>query len=452
MTSFVVEYPESCVLFLVVLLCVLQAWVFKKDFFTPPTIYCFSQCITLGIAYIKFDKTMTDFQLKTWLFWIGAMLSFCIGSYLVRLTAKSRGVPVRIVEASPPESYDWKMHVVLSFIPFLLFLVGVYGIIQTAGNLVLLTDTPSEWMKKDTNYGSYTVFFSSGPICVLLFGAAAFKKFNPLKRLRWLARFMVLFTISINFMAYPSRGTLFLSVGMLVIMFNYLCKRISAAWIMVFLAFAAAGFIGIATVRDQYEGNSVKGMAMDAMLDLPYKYVSNNYWNFDYAINPSPDKEYHPHTYGIDFFYGMFEFFRVSGSFRSSYRWDGLFNERIEKVRGLNTASYLWEVYKDLYAPGIFLFPFFVGLALSVLHLRMCRRGFTPRALLFYTLFIYIIGWWFFTPGYKQGVYWAWSFILFCITTASGSGSRNALKAETPVLDKVSCENEREGDIAAQGE
>lgn len=416
---FPLEYPVSFALFLVVLACIAQAWFFKKDFFNPPTIYCFSQCVTLGIAYFQYNKAMTDFQLKTWLFWIGAMISFCVGCCLVRLVAKIHGEPVRIAEPSVPEGYNWKLHVALSYIPFALFLVGVFGIIQTAGNLLLLTDDPSRWMRKDTDYGYYSVLFSSGPLCVLLFGAAAFSKFNPLKGVRWLARFMVVLTILLNFFAYPTRGTLFFSVGFLIILFNYLRKRISAAWVLVLLALAAAGFIAISTLRDQYQGNSVKSMAFKAMIDLPYKYVSNNYWNFDYAINPPPDREYHPHTYGIDFFFGMFEFFQVPGSFRYSMRWDGLFNERIEKIHGLNTASYLWEVYKDLYAPGVFLFPLFVGLALAVLHLRLCRKGFTPRVLLHYTLLIYIIGWWFFTPAYKQGIYWVWSFIIFSITTMS---------------------------------
>ena len=454
MLSFLLEYPVSSALFLVVLACIAQAWYFKKDFFTPPTIYCFSQCVTLGIAYFKYNKAMTDFQLKTWLFWIGAMIAFCVGSYLVRLMAKSRGEPVRIAEPSVPEKYNWKLHVVLSFIPFALFLLGVYGVIQKAGNLLLFTDNISHWMRKETNYGYYSVLLCSGPLCVLLFSAASFSKFNPLKGVRWLARFMVLMTIGINLLAYPNRGTLFFSMGILVIMFNYLRKRISAAWILVFLALAAAGFVAISSLRDQYEGNSVKGMAFKAMIDLPYKYVSNNYWNFDYAINPPPDREYHPHTYGIDFFFGMFEFFQVPGSFRYSMGWDGLFNERIEKVHGLNTASYLWEVYKDLYAPGIFLFPFFVGLVLTLMHLRLCRKDFTPRVLLLYVMLIYIIGWWFFTPGYKQGIYWAWGVFVFCITTASMGKVRRiaptrSLEGEPPILDKVSCEDESQQQVSA---
>ena len=75
-----------------------------------------------------------------------------------------------------------------------------------------MTDDPSRWMKKDTNYGYYSVLFSSGPLCVLLFGIAAFSKFNPLKGVRWLARSMVLLTILLNLLAYPTRGTLFFSI------------------------------------------------------------------------------------------------------------------------------------------------------------------------------------------------------------------------------------------------
>jgi hypothetical protein len=64
----------------------------------------------------------------------------------------------------------------------------------------------------------------------------------------------------------------------------------------------------------------------------------------------------------------------------------------------------------------VILLPFFCGLMLSVLHLRLCLP-FTPRQILFYAFFIYFIGWWFFTPGYKQGIYWIWSLFIFFVST-----------------------------------
>lgn len=416
MLSWVAEYPVSSALFLVVLFILFQSWWLKKDFFSPATVYCFSQCITLGIAYLKIDHAMTDFKPTTWMIWIGAMVAFLGGSFLARLVAKQKGVPVQVVDASPDLRYNWHLHVALSFIPFLLFLVGIYGIIQYAGNLLLLTGNPAKYMTKDANYGYYSALFCSAPLSVLLFAAASFKRFNPEKKLRILSRIMVVLTVAINLVAYPNRGTLFFSAGIIVILFNYLHKRISSVWIMGCLVLAAAAFIGISSLRDQYGGESVEGKAADVVMELPYKYVANNYWNFDYGVNPPSDREFHPHTYGIDFFFGLFEFFRISGSFRNSFHWDGLFNEHIEKVGGFNTANYLWDVYKDLYFPGVFIFPFLCGLALSVLHLKLCR-SYTPRQVMFYSFFIYFVGWWFFTPGYKTGIYWVWAAILFAIST-----------------------------------
>lgn len=455
MLTWMTEYPVSTVLFLVVLFCLLQSWLLKKDFFSPPTVYCFSQCITLGIAYFQLDKTMTDFKPLTWMIWIGALIAFTTGSFLARLVAKQKGWPDRVSEPSVEftSNYRWNLHVFLTLIPFCIFLLGVYGIVQRVGTLLLLSGNPAKYMTKEVDLGFVPVYLSAAPLSVLLFGAACFKKFNPHKSLRIFSRCMVVVSIVLNLMAYPSRGSLFLSLAFIIILFNYLHKRVSAAWIIMCLALAVGAFVGISSVRNQYAGSSVENMAASAVMELPYKYVANNYWNLDYAVNPPVDREYHPHTYGIDFFHGMFEFFVAGPSFRRSFRWDGLFNEKIEKIHGFNTASYLWEVYKDLYMPGVFILPFLVGLALSTLHLRLCRP-FTPRQVIFYSLFIYFIGWWFFTPGYKQGIYWFWAYIIFFITTVSMKGSTKkvappaqsseqssdrqpALPADALVLDKV---------------
>ncbi|MBR2059334.1 MAG: hypothetical protein IJ982_10605, partial [Fibrobacter sp.] len=63
-------YPVTCALLLVVLFCLLQSWLLKKDFFSPVTVYCFSQCITLAIAYLQIDAFMSDFKPLTWMAWI----------------------------------------------------------------------------------------------------------------------------------------------------------------------------------------------------------------------------------------------------------------------------------------------------------------------------------------------------------------------------------------------
>ena len=142
-------YPVTCALLLVVLFCLLQSWLLKKDFFSPVTVYCFSQCITLAIAYLQIDAFMSDFKPLTWMVWILGLVAFCSGCYVAKLSAKARSLPVRVVEATPPQGYNWRLHLVISFFLFALFLVGVVKIIAVAGNLIIFTENPGRWMSKD---------------------------------------------------------------------------------------------------------------------------------------------------------------------------------------------------------------------------------------------------------------------------------------------------------------
>ena len=452
MFSWVLEYPESIFAFALSLICLVQAIWLKKDFFSPITVYVFSQSITLGISYLRLDEAMTDFKPKTWMIWILGMLSFCTGSFLVKLFAKSKQISCDIASPTPPRNYNWRLHMVFAFIAFAFFAVGVIGVVQMAGNLLILTDDPAKWMSKDINYGYYALLVSSGPLSVLLFSVAAFKKFNDDRMVRIVSKFMVFFTITLNLFAYPNRTALFFSVGFLVILSNYLYKRVSSVVISIMLILAIAVFVGISSLRAQYGGSDVQGKAMDVVMKLPYIYVANNYWNLDYAVNPPPDREIHPHTYGIDFFHGIFEYARISGSIRQSFRWDDAFNERIQKVYGFNSVSYLWDVYKDFHMLGVFLFPLLCGMGLMLLYLKLCGP-YSPRQVAFYAFFIYFVGWWFFTSSYKQGIYCVWGLFLFVATSVCVRKlPRKDLSAEPAITDKVNEQEQAQAQIACERE
>lgn len=418
MFSRMVEYPESTVLFSVVAGLLFYVWRRKLDFFSPATVYIFFQCLTLAIAYLRMDHAMTPFHLKTWFVWGGAMLSLVSGCLLYRWNCSRKASPRPGPEM--PEAYNWKWHFVFSCAVLFLYLVGVWGIVEKAGNLILFTGNSSYWASRKVDYGLYAQFFSSAPLVVLLFGVASFRSMNPV---RWIRRISLPLTLLISVLsvcAYPSRTTLFMCVGFFAILFNFLCKRISVALIAALLALGVAGFVFVASARSQYGGNSsIRSMTMDAALTMPYKYVANNYWNLDYAINSPTDREIHPFTYGIDFFSGMLEYFRAPGALKNSFGWDGIYNESVQKIPGYNTTGYLWEIYKDFGLPGCFLVPFVVGIGMSAFFERLNRRK-TPRRVMFYTFFIYFVGFWFFLAGYKQGIFWAWGVIVWGISTACG--------------------------------
>jgi len=416
LTHWVAVYPVSCALLVVVLFCLFQSWYFKKDFFSPVTIYCFSQCITLAIAYLKIDDHMTDFKPLTWMVWLLGLFSFCVGAFVTKLVAKSRRLPVYVVPPTPPRGYNWRLHLLFSFILFALFIVGIAKIVSVAGNLIIFTDNPGRWMSRDVNFGYFPLLFGSGPLCVLMFGVAAFKKFNDVTWVRRVSLVMVLVVIVVNLLAYPNRTALFFNLGFFMILVNYLFKKISPMVILVAMIVAVVSFVAISNLRNQYGTKGLENKALEVMVVLPYKYVANNYWNLDFALNPTSDRVRHKHTYGLDFFSGVFEFIRIPSSFRNSYGWDDAFNQSIQKEYGFNTVNYLWEVYKDFYILGVFFFPFLSGIILTVLHLKLCRP-FTPRQVMLHTFFTYFVGWWFFTSGYKYGIYCLWFFVICLVTT-----------------------------------
>jgi oligosaccharide repeat unit polymerase len=181
------------------------------------------------------------------------------------------------------------------------------------------------------------------------------------------------------------------------------------------MALVAVFFVFVAQLRSQYGTNSIKGMTSRQIVLMPYKYIANNYWNLDYAINPPTDRTIHPFTMGIDALYGMFEYTRLPMAIRDMMGWDNIFNESVQKVPGLNTTGYLWEAYKDWGVIGTVWFPFVVSFFMCFLYERMHRYA-TPRNIIFYSMFLYYIGWWWFVAGYKFGLFWLWVYFIFIAT------------------------------------
>ncbi len=413
MFALVSEYPETTVLFLVVIGLLVYVWKKRLDFFSPATIYIFFQCLTLAFAYLRLDHAMTPFHAKTWFVWLGALLSFSSACLLFEWS----GIQTKGREIAEDSTYNWKLHFVFSCLVLLAYLVGVFGIVKIVGNLILFSGNASHWASRKVDYGLYAQFFSSAPLVILMFGVSMFRSLNPVRWIRWISRFVVPAICVLSVCAYPSRTTFFMCVGFVVILFNFLCRRISVVLIASLMVLGIVAFVFVASARSQYGGNSsFKSMTMDAAMTMPYKYVANNYWNLDYAVNPPPDREIHPFTYGIDFFSGMLEYFRIVSPLKNSFGWDGIYNESVQKIPGYNTTGYLWEIYKDFGLPGCFAVPFLVGLGMSVLYARL-KRGKNPQRVMLYTFLIYFVGFWFFIAGYKQGIFWAWGFLVWAVSS-----------------------------------
>ena len=90
----------------------------------------------------------------------------------------------------------------------------------------------------------------------------------------------------------------FFSCSIIICTEAFLVVGIFPPFLVAFVAIAnAAGSV----FRQFCEWSKVLGSA----LDLPYKYIANNYWNFDYALNPPSDRPRGNFTYGWTPLFGM---------------------------------------------------------------------------------------------------------------------------------------------------
>lgn len=95
---------------------------------------------------------------------------------------------------------------------------------------------------------------------------------------------------------------------------------------------------------------------------LPYEYISNNFWNLDYALNKTnlgwPEN---PH-YIFSALNGICFFLPTWTDVLRGLNMDTLYNESAIKVKGLNTVTFQWHLYKDMGMISLIIGSFILGL------------------------------------------------------------------------------------------
>ena len=404
------SYDVSIACAIAAMLCIAYAGVMKKDFFHPTLFYIFCQCVTLGISYLKLTPSMTDFKIVTWYAWLGSMAAFFLGTfaYYMVCPGENKLEKEKIREAG--EAYNWRLHFVVCLVLSVLFVVGAVMVAHSMGGYYLFNI--GEELKASKNASTFAnVSYASSPFVAAMWFLGAFKSINPYKHIRRISLCAGIVIIALSMCVYPGRSTLFLSLGAAFIMFNYLKARIPVKLIIIVLAVAISSFVAVGLIRAQYGSSSLEGMSMDYVMELPYKYIANNYWNLDYALNPPNDKEIHPLTYGLDLAGAPIEYTTAPGGFRQSNGWDDFLNARIMKEQGYNTVSYLWDLYKNFGMAGCIIVPFLMAFFFSFVYEKMklyCK----PMLFLFMSISIYQLGWNFFFASFKFGHVWLWLYII----------------------------------------
>ena len=389
----------SGIAFTIAFLCLFEASIFKKDFFSPARVYIFTQSLTLGVAYLQLYPAMTDFHILTWAVFLGGMLSFVMGCYTVKLVFNIKP-SVSNNKFAYFENYRWNWHIFFAFIIFLTFLLPAKKNFDFAGGIPLFSPKLGEIIseKAISIVGYYSYLLALAPLTVILFGVASFSSVNPNRYLRYFSRFMTVLQIVALILFCPARNFIFIPIATLVIMWNYFKKNISAKILLLGIVIFIGAFVAIALARGQYGSNSIENLVIDKVIELPYYYIANNFWNLDYALNPQITSAGHPPTYGLDHFVAQIPF--IGGSVRNAFGWDDILNKSITKISKYNSVSYLWDVYKDFGGMGVAFVPFFWGILIMWLYMRL-KINLQMRFMLLYSFAIIMVGFWWFNIWYK---------------------------------------------------
>lgn len=345
---------------------------------TPLSIFLYSQIFTLAIAYLRLHPAMEDFQPLTWLVYIGSLLSFALGVFVIRLAMSSSGS----LESTPKPSeflesatqYNWTRHTLLSFGALILFLIGVFFEYKAIGTLILLSDKPHYYIGSGFPVKGYLAYLlSSSPMVAMLFAFGMFKNINPHTALRiiYLAMFLVVYIV--GFLAMPTRAYAMIPLLFVAYVFNIAYRKLRLAHIVIGLLAIVTIFLAVADAKDQLELEAKSSTIIKAM-KLPYWYIANNWWNLDYALNAPSDIERHPTMYGLNSVSGFLRPVPMVGRIYSDPFLDDLFNGSVSKISSLNTIAYQWDLYKDMGISGIIIVPFLWGIFFTWTYQQMLTR------------------------------------------------------------------------------
>jgi len=383
---------------------VLFQLLLRRDLFSPDFVYFFVFLLTLGISYLKLNPAMTDLKTLTWIVLIGSFLAFLSGTISAKLYFLSKGfTPRSLVDRSQSLvelylQYNWKRQlwlIVFFSIPIALSWIILYSKLGTF--TVAFSDVHKLMSARGIDIGMIGFFLGLYTIIPLLLLPLTFKSFNT-NWTRWLARFVSLIVIVIGFSMYPARNPLMIFLVFVAAFYNFAVKpfRVKAAIIglIVVLFVFVIGMLAKRQV-ETLENN------VDTVWQYPYSYIANNYWNLDYAVNEPTDLEIHPQTWGHVFWGGilLLNFWPDWQNIGKAFQWDDQFNGRIEKVHGLNTAGYWWNIYKDFGLLGVFLFPFFGGALIGWLFYRFRYNPTIPMLmtlsfLMHLIVFLFFVDFW----------------------------------------------------------
>lgn len=367
-----------------------------RNLLAPISMYVLVILGTLGVALLRLMPAMTPLKPYTWTVIGLSSLAFVTGVVLARLYWLVTNKPLPYPQPLRNDTlyvfshYDWNRHLRWFFLLLMLYAVALAKFLAKYGVPTVFSEHFLDIVgKKGMDIGYLFLPIIMYPLLLMLLFPCLMKESGLSKGKRRVLAVIFCLLFVVAFVFWPARGALMHLLVFLVVFFNLLYKRLHIMHLLGAMLVLALLFSAVAGLKKQVEKVDLTDKRF---WKLPYAYIANNYWNLDYAINPPVDRELHPLTWGHQSLGGFLalEFWPDWNPIRESYHWDGIFNERVEKVGGLNTHGYWWRLYKDYWLFGICIFPLLGGMWQGWMYNRVRWRPDMPYLMVYSFMGVFI--------------------------------------------------------------
>lgn len=355
----------SLISFIICSIIIITSFRSKADIFSPGKVFGFVWALTLGLTDLKLSGLQHEWSLEIWIQVLIGPIAFLIGVatvYVIHINTEVHSLDYLRNNEQFYEIDKSKLYKVV-IILFSLFLLGYIIIYLKTHEIPLFSSKPGKARANFTMFG--IGLFLHNVVLIVFFSCVYFitEKKNKLRKsilvllsllaivlyaltLQRYQIFMAIFIV-ITLLYYTTYRIKFKTVfisGLVVIVFFYLVSSFRAGEIVIFVL---------------YKMSKMKFSQNYAIFTEPYMYVVMNLENYARSI-----AKVEHFTYG----YYTFDFMTAITGLK---HWIDEYFSLVETpflTSSYNTYSAFWTYYRDFGIAGIFIIPFFGGMAISSLH------------------------------------------------------------------------------------
>jgi oligosaccharide repeat unit polymerase len=364
---------------------ILSTLAFRQDLFSPGRVYLAIYSLLLAINSLHLSRIQVPWNFSTRIFFYGASFMFVGGTILIGLACKTKfpnwrldfGAVKRAL-ALDAAGMDWRWFQRVWLACTGIFLASYLVSYFVIGEIPVFSEVPEKARLAfsvatvPTYYGLYFGPFSLMlAVEMIMFGGFGARKLIPV--------YLALGLVLVLYMTIITRFDIFRFVIFCAVLFHYGKQNLKFSHLIIVFTAILVVFFSASLIR--INEDAMGALTETIKVKLPqniawasgfYAYLANDFWNMNYGFEKYAEGAYyHPLSMGMGMLRAVTSYLlNIETGLISTFGYDTVMNPKVELIQGLNTVVYVWHLWKDFGAFGVFLVPLLGGLLLAKFHLN----------------------------------------------------------------------------------